>query len=55
MWGAPTAPEIVEQLRSEPVEHSVIVLYFGTLGVSARNEFAVALRGGRKLPPTIII
>jgi hypothetical protein len=55
VWGAPTVPEIVEQLRSEPVEHSVIVLYFGTLGVSARNEFAVALRGGRKLPPTIRI
>ena len=55
VWGAPTVPEIVEQLRSEPVEHSVIVLYFGTLGVTARNEFAVALRGGRKLPPTIVI
>jgi hypothetical protein len=55
VWGAPTVPEIVEQLRSEPVEHSVIVLYFGTLSVSARNEFAVALRGGRKLPPTIIV
>jgi hypothetical protein len=55
VWGAPTVPEIVEQLRSEPVEHSVIVLYFGTLSVSARNEFAVALRGGRKLPPTVIV
>ena len=51
VWGAPTVPEIVEQLRSEPVEHSVIVLYFGTLGISARNELAIALRGGRKLPP----
>jgi hypothetical protein len=55
VWGAPTAPEIVEQLRSEPVEHSVIVLYFGALSVSARNEFALAVRGGRKLPPTIVI
>jgi hypothetical protein len=55
VWGAPTVPEIVEQLRSEPVEHSVIVLYFGTLGVAARNEFAAALHRGRKLPTTIII
>lgn len=55
VWGTPTVAEIVEQLRSEPVEHSVIVLYFGTLGVSARNDLAVALRGGRKLPPTIVI
>jgi hypothetical protein len=55
VWGAPTVPEIVEQLRSEPVQHSVIVLYFGTLSVAARNEFADALRGGRKLPPTIVI
>jgi hypothetical protein len=55
VWGAPTVPEIVEQLRSEPVEHSVIVLHFGTFGVAARNEFAAALRGSRKLPPTIVV
>jgi hypothetical protein len=60
VWGAPTVLEIVEQLRSEPVEHSVIVLYFGTLSVAARSELAAALRPsalrpGRKLPPTIVI
>ena len=55
VWGAPTVAEIVEQLRSEPVEHSVIVLYFGTLSVAERNEFAVSLRRGRKLPATIVI
>lgn len=55
VWGAPTVAEIVEQLRSEPVEHSVIVLYFGTLSVAQRNEFAVSLRRGRKLPATIVV
>jgi hypothetical protein len=55
VWGAPTVPEIVEQLRSEPVEHSVIVLYSGTLSAADRNEFAAALRCGRKLPPAIIV
>lgn len=55
VWGAPTVAEIVEQLRSEPVEHSIIVLYFGTLSVAERNEFAVSLRRGGKLPTTIVI
>ncbi|MFC7757080.1 hypothetical protein ACFQY4_02525 [Catellatospora bangladeshensis] len=58
VWRSPTASELIELLRSEPTDHSVLVLYFGTLGVNARRELATEFRGGsggRRLPVTAVI
>ena len=55
LWNSPTPGQLVELLRDEPADHSVLVLYFGTLGVDARRELATLVRSGPKLPPTIVI
>jgi hypothetical protein len=54
LWNSPTPGRLVELLRDEPADHSVLVLYFGTLGVDARRELATLVRSGRKLPTTIV-
>src|SRR5262249_36113242 len=46
---------LVEMLRDEPVDHSVLVLYFGTLSVDARRELANLFRSGPRRPTTIVI
>ncbi|MGX7828715.1 hypothetical protein ACTG9Q_26825 [Actinokineospora sp. 24-640] len=55
VWGSPTPPELIELLRSEPVDQSIIVLYFGTLDPAARRELATLFHRGRKLPPAVVI
>jgi hypothetical protein len=55
VWGSPTPGELVEMLRGEPTDHSVLVLYFGTLSVAARRELSSVLRAGRRLPTTAVI
>ncbi|MET8360404.1 hypothetical protein [Micromonospora sp. NPDC005171] len=55
VWRSPTAPELVELLRAEPADHSVVVLYFGALDLAARRELAHEFRNGRKLPVTAVI
>ncbi|WP_446210112.1 hypothetical protein [Micromonospora sp. IBSANI012] len=55
VWRSPTAPELVELLRAEPADHSVVVLYFGALDLTARRELAHEFRNGRKLPVTAVV
>ncbi|HET9894949.1 MAG TPA: hypothetical protein VFQ44_08430 [Streptosporangiaceae bacterium] len=55
VWKSPTPGRLVELLRDEPADHSVLVLYFGTLGVDARRELATMLRSGPRLPTTIVV
>ena len=55
VWRSPTAPELVELLRAEPADHSVVVLYFGVLDLAARRELAHEFRSGRKLPVTAVV
>ncbi|MFI6761163.1 hypothetical protein ACIBF5_18700 [Micromonospora sp. NPDC050417] len=55
VWRSPTPQELVELLRSEPADHSVVVLYFGTLDVAARRELASQFRSGRKLPVAAVV
>ncbi|MCR6489788.1 hypothetical protein M8542_43950 [Amycolatopsis sp. OK19-0408] len=55
IWRGPTPRELVEMLRDEPSDNSIVVLYFGTLDAIARRELASLFRGDRRLPPTIVI
>ncbi|GHJ45842.1 hypothetical protein Cs7R123_31840 [Catellatospora sp. TT07R-123] len=59
VWRSPTASELIELLRNEPTDHSVVVLYFGTLDADARRELATEFRsgggGGRRLPVTAVV
>lgn len=55
VWKTPTPAELVEMLRSEPTDRSIVLLYFGTLDAAARRELARQFRSGRKLPPTAVI
>lgn len=55
IWRGPTPRELVEMLREEPNDHSIVVLYFGTLNSGARRELAGLFRGDRRLPTTIVI
>jgi hypothetical protein len=55
VWKSPTPGRLVELLREEPADHSVLVLYFGTLSVDARRELATRLRSGPRLPTTIVV
>lgn len=55
VWRSPTPHELVELLRNEPPDQSVIVLYFGTLDPTARHELAEQFRSGRKLPTAAVI
>jgi len=55
LWKSPTPGQLVELLRDEPADHSVLVLYFGTLGVDARRELATLMRSGPKVPTTIVV
>lgn len=55
VWRGPTPRELVEMLREEPSDHSIVVLYFGTLDVEARRELARVFRAERRLPTTIVI
>jgi hypothetical protein len=55
VWGSPTPGRLVELLRDEPTDHSVLVLYFGTLGVDARRDLATQMRSGPKLPTTVVV
>ena len=55
LWNSPTPGQLVELLRDEPADHSVLVLYFGTLGIDARRELATLVRSGPKLPTTIVL
>jgi len=55
LWKSPTPGQLVELLRDEPPQHSVLVLYFGTLGVRARRELAALFRSGPRLPTTIVV
>jgi hypothetical protein len=55
IWRGPTSRELVEMLREEPNDRSIVVLYFGTLDSGARRELAGLFRGDRRLPTTIVI
>jgi hypothetical protein len=55
VWRSPTPQELVELLRNEPTDHSVIVLYFGVLDDTARRELANEFRRGRKLPVSAVV
>ena len=55
LWNSPTPGRLVELLRDEPADQSVLVLYFGTLGVDARRELARLVRSGPKGPTTIVV
>ncbi|MEV7552648.1 hypothetical protein AB0N89_23815 [Amycolatopsis sp. NPDC089917] len=55
VWRGPTPRELVEMLREEPNDHSIVVLYFGTLDAGARRELAGLFRNDRRLPATIVI
>ncbi len=55
IWRGPTPGELVEMLRDEPNDHSVVVFYFGTLDSGARRELAGLFRSDRRLPTTIVI
>ncbi|MDQ1304700.1 MAG: hypothetical protein QG671_527 [Actinomycetota bacterium] len=55
VWKSPTPAELVEMLRSEPTDQSIVLLYFGSLDAAARRELARQFRSGRKLAPTAII
>ncbi len=55
IWHGPTPGELVETLRDEPNDHSVMVFYFGTLDSVARRELAGLFRSDRRLPTTIVI
>ncbi|MGW5051695.1 hypothetical protein [Actinokineospora sp. NPDC004072] len=55
VWNSPTPQELVELLRSEPVDQSVVVLYFGALSPAARRELATLFHRGRKLPAAAVI
>jgi hypothetical protein len=55
IWRGPTPRELVEMLREEPNDQSIVVLYFGTLDSGARRELAVLFRSDRRLPTTIVI
>ncbi|WP_040871816.1 hypothetical protein [Nocardia exalbida] len=55
IWRAPTPGELVEMLRDEPNDHSIVVLYFGVLASDARRELAALFRRNRRLPATIVI
>jgi hypothetical protein len=55
IWRGLTARELVEMLRDEPNDHSIVVLYFGTLDAGARRELASLFRGDRRLPATVVI
>ncbi len=55
IWRGPTPRELVEMLREEPNDHSIVVLYFGTLDSGARRELAGLFRNDRRLPATIVI
>ncbi|MFE3696409.1 hypothetical protein ACFXO7_00880 [Nocardia tengchongensis] len=55
IWHRPTPGELVETLRDEPNDHSVMVFYFGTLDSLARRELAGLFRRDRRLPTTIVI
>lgn len=55
IWRGPTPRELVEMLREEPSDRSIVVLYFGTLDSGARRELAGLFRSDRRLPTTIVI
>ncbi len=55
VWRSPTPQELVELLRSEPADHSIVVLYFGTLDPAARRELANQFHRGRRLPVTAVV
>ncbi|MFF0613199.1 hypothetical protein ACFYUD_31485 [Nocardia tengchongensis] len=55
IWRGPTPGELVEMLRDEPNDHSVVVFYFGTLDSGARRELAGLFRSDPRLPTTIVI
>ncbi|WET79704.1 hypothetical protein P3102_00080 [Amycolatopsis sp. QT-25] len=55
IWRGPTPRELVEMLREEPNDSSIVVLYFGTLDSGARRELARLFRNDRRLPATIVL
>ncbi|MFB7722901.1 hypothetical protein [Nocardia sp. NPDC056100] len=55
IWRGPTPGELVETLRNEPNDHSVVVFYFGTIDSASRRELAGLFRSDRRLPTTIVI
>lgn len=55
VWNSPSPAELVEMLRGQPADRSVIVLYFGALDGVARRQLASQFRTGRKLPPSAVI